>query len=68
MPAILSRKDEEAWLDMDQPINKLLQLLKPYPQNFMEAYSISPLISKKGVEKNTSKLIQVYGYEQAGLF
>ncbi len=68
MPAILSIEDEKKWLDLDQPINQVLQLLEPYPQNLMEAYCISPLISKKGVDKNTPKLIQAFNYKQQGLF
>ena len=68
MPAILSIEDEKKWLDLDQPINQVLQLVKPYPQNLMEAYSVSPLISKKGVDKNTPKLIQAFNYKQQGLF
>ncbi len=68
MPAILHREDERKWLDLDQPINQVLQFLKPYPQDLMEAYSVSPLISKKGVDKNTPKLIKAFSYEQQGLF
>ncbi|MEA1897352.1 MAG: SOS response-associated peptidase [Bacteroidota bacterium] len=68
MPAILSLEDEKKWLDLDQPINQVLQLLEPYPQDLMEAYSVSPMISKKGVDKNTPKLIQAFSYEQQGLF
>ena len=68
MPAILSSEDESKWLDLNQPMKQVLQLLEPYPEDLMEAFSISPLISKKGVDKNTPKLIQAFSYEQQGLF
>lgn len=68
MPAILSIENERKWLDLGQPMNHVLKLLEPYPQDLMEAYSISPLISKKGVDKNTPGLIQVFNYEQQSLF
>ncbi len=68
MPAILSMKDENIWLDLNQPINQVLHLLKPYHQDLMKAIRISPLISKRGVEKNTTRLILPYNYEQENLF
>ncbi len=58
MPAILSSEDESKWLDLNQPMKQVLQLLEPYPEDLMEAFSISPLISKKGVDKTPQSLFK----------
>ena len=68
MPVILSRQDEEIWLDPDREGKEVLKLLKPYPEKFMQAYTISPLISKRGVEKNIPGLINPFEYDSPGLF
>jgi putative SOS response-associated peptidase YedK len=46
MPVILDRKDEDTWLDgeLDDP-EPLLQLLKPYPADTMEAYPVSRAVN-----------------------
>lgn len=41
MPAILHPNDESLWLDMTQPTDKILELLRPYPVSEMEAYQVS---------------------------
>lgn len=45
MPAILKRSDENIWLDpniTDQ--ETLIRILKPYPSELMEAYTVSSLV------------------------
>jgi len=46
MPVILGSKDYEVWLDpLNQQIDALKALLKPYPDTEMEAYPISTMIN-----------------------
>jgi putative SOS response-associated peptidase YedK len=46
MPAILQRKDEEAWLNPDiVETERLLTLLKQYPDTEMEVYPVSPAVN-----------------------
>ncbi len=46
MPAILTPADEDLWLDPDQTdADLLLQLLRPYPDELLEAYPITPAIN-----------------------
>ena len=68
MPVILNEDQEEMWLNPDIPVNEILKLLQPFPEKLMAAHSISPLISKKGVDKNLPELIQPYRYDKPGLF
>ncbi|GEO07477.1 DUF159 family protein [Adhaeribacter aerolatus] len=45
MPVILTSEAEELWLNNDEPVEALLDLLKPYDAAAMKAYPISPLIN-----------------------
>jgi len=44
MPVILHREDEKNWLG-NTAESRLLELLKPYPTEFMEAYPVSTLVN-----------------------
>ena len=68
MPVILSKDNEEIWLDSTLRGEEVLQFLKPYPEDMVDAYTISPLISKKGVDKNIPGLIEPFQYDSPGLF
>ena len=46
MPVILSRDEEEHWLDPDTNISDLQKLLDPYPAKEMEAYEVATLVNK----------------------
>lgn len=45
MPVILPARKESEWLNTTLAVNKLLDLLKPYPANLMLAYSVSTLVN-----------------------
>lgn len=45
MPCILNQSDEDRWLDPTAPIEQLQDILRPYPEKFMEAYPISTLVN-----------------------
>ncbi len=68
MPVILEEEKEGLWLEQNTALDDLLNLLVPYPEGLMEAHSISPLISKRHVEKNIPELIKAFSYDQPGLF
>lgn len=57
MPAILTKENEEIWLDTNiKNENKLTKLLKPYSALEMEAYTVSQAINSP--QNETSKLIE----------
>jgi putative SOS response-associated peptidase YedK len=46
MPVILRREDEEQWLDASRtPFVKAKSLLKPYPDELMDAHDVSPIVN-----------------------
>jgi putative SOS response-associated peptidase YedK len=59
MPVILNKKDENNWLDWQTNLNIVLSLLKPYPENNIEAYPIS--FSVNNPQNNNSSLINPLG-------
>jgi putative SOS response-associated peptidase YedK len=46
MPVILLPEDEEQWLDASRtPFTKAKSLLKPYPEELMDAQDVSPIVN-----------------------
>jgi putative SOS response-associated peptidase YedK len=46
MPVILRPEDEEQWLDASRtPFVKAKSLLKPYPEDLMDAHDVSPIVN-----------------------
>ena len=46
MPAILSPEDYDLWLELDfHGQGKLLEMLKPYPVEDMEAFPVSTVVN-----------------------
>jgi putative SOS response-associated peptidase YedK len=46
MPVILRPEDEEQWLDASRtPFVKAKSLLKPYPEELMDAHDVSPVVN-----------------------
>lgn len=45
MPVILNPEDEEAWLDLKVEASRAVDLLRPYPEDELEAYTVSRLVN-----------------------
>jgi len=46
MPVILQPENEEQWLDASRtPFAKAKSLLKPYPEELMDAHDVSPIVN-----------------------
>jgi SOS response associated peptidase (SRAP) len=46
MPVILQPEDEEQWLDVSRTsFAKAQSLLKPYPEELMDAHDVSPIVN-----------------------
>jgi len=50
MPVILSHKEAKKWLSNEEPVEQLLELLKPAPDGLLEIYPISTYVNKPGNE------------------
>jgi putative SOS response-associated peptidase YedK len=75
MPVILPKKDEQSWIKQDLDIDGAKQLLVPFDETVMEAYTISRLITANDVDPNVPEVMEPYNYseletaqEQATLF
>ena len=50
MPVILDRQDFDLWLSQDADQESLLELLKPYPAEEMEAFPVSSIVNSPSHE------------------
>lgn len=62
MPAILYKKDEEKWIKKTIIKEETMDLLKPYDESKMTAYTISKLITTKDVEVNVPNVLEPFQY------
>jgi len=62
MPAILNKEDEIKWICNDIDKTMVMNILKPFDENKMEAYTISKLITAKGQDPNVSVVIEPFKY------
>jgi putative SOS response-associated peptidase YedK len=59
MPVILSRAQEQLWLDTNAPLSDITRMLEPYPAKEMNAFPISSRIKNPRV--NDAELLQPTG-------
>jgi len=50
MPCILSKEDEDKWLDKETEELELIKLLDPFPEDQIEAYAVSSLINSAKIQ------------------
>ncbi|MCK4902002.1 MAG: SOS response-associated peptidase [Thermoplasmatales archaeon] len=62
MPAILNKEDEQKWISNTINKEELMNLLKPFNEIEMEAYTISKLITAKGVDPNVPGVLKPFQY------
>ncbi|MBK9736075.1 MAG: SOS response-associated peptidase [Saprospiraceae bacterium] len=65
MPAILLKENEKLWLDETLSPKESLQLLIPYPSEYMEAYQVSTMVNNVK-ENNPSLILPVSSQIQEG--
>jgi putative SOS response-associated peptidase YedK len=62
MPAILSKEDEQKWISKIITKEESMNILKPYDEKEMEAYTISKLITAKDEDPNVPEVLKPYQY------
>ena len=69
MPFIVKKKDEMLWISNINE-GEIQNLMRSYDDNFMEAWSVGPLINRKELDKNVEKINSPFLYPelQKGLF
>ena len=68
IPVILRPEDEEQWLDVSRTtFAKAQSLLKPYPDELMDAHDVSPIVNSASTTgRSASNLFQMTRYLAAG--
>ena len=51
MPAVLAKDDEGEWLDPKTPVERLKELLRPYPSDLLNARGVSPRVGSSAVDE-----------------
>ncbi len=67
MPAVLDMSSENKWIDPSVNQTDLLTLLQPARDGFLNAHTISPLVSDQKKNRNTPELIRPYTYTSENL-
>jgi len=62
MPAIIQKADENLWLDLSTATHDAVGLLRPSPEEYLNAHTIGPLVNKRNTDKNTPDLIKPFEY------
>jgi len=67
MPLILEKEVENHWIDPNLKQDELINLIKPFDERFMEAYTISKLINANPKENNQD-IQKPYEYPELAMF
>lgn len=62
MPAILYEKDEQKWISDTITKQEIIDILKPYDEKEMTAYTISKLITSKDKDVNVPSVLKPFQY------
>jgi putative SOS response-associated peptidase YedK len=62
MPAILTRENEQRWINPALSVQEALTILQPYPAELMDCYTISERVNK--VVNNDADLLRPKNYEE----
>jgi len=69
MPAILKPNEAGAWLNKNIKAEEYLNIIKPIEQDYLKAYTVSPVVSNPKNNRNIPEVIKPYNYpEQQLLF
>ncbi len=53
MPVILEKSSETIWMEQSTSLDNALAVLKPCPSEILKAYTVSPLINDRSINRNT---------------
>ena len=62
MPAILEKEDEKKWINKTLSKEETMDLLKPFNESKMTAYTISKMITTKDVDVNVPQVLEPFHY------
>jgi putative SOS response-associated peptidase YedK len=62
MPAILEREDEKKWIGETISKDETMDLLKPFNESKMTAYTISKMITTRDIDVNVPEVLEPFQY------
>jgi putative SOS response-associated peptidase YedK len=69
MPAILTPNGADRWLDQNLETNSFSQVIEPIDPVYLNAYTVSPIVSNPRINRNIPDVLTPYSYpEQQSLF
>ena len=68
MPLIIPKEKEGEWIDKDLKKEQIEQLMLPFDENLMEAWTISKLITNRKESPDKPEVQEKYQYPELGLF
>ncbi len=68
MPLIISPQEEKRWINPDLPTAQIIELMKPYPEEEMEAFTVSQNINSVKNQRNIPSSIHKVEYLPLLLF
>ena len=66
MPVIIEEKDYDTWLSPKATFEDLDNIMQPYDQEKMQAYTISKMITSRSIDPNAPETLQFYLYPELG--
>lgn len=67
MPVILTKENEKRWLEVGGNLEEAIDILVPYDEKKMEAYTISKLITDTNFQINSPEVLEPHHYPELGM-
>ena len=67
MPLIISPRDEKLWVDPNLASQKIIELIKPYNESDMSAYTVSNFVNNARNDRNVPESIEPFEYAELSL-
>jgi len=67
MPLILSREDEKKWIEPNLTPDQISELIKPYPESDMNAYTVSQNVNSARNNRNVPQSMEKIDYPELSL-
>jgi hypothetical protein len=65
MPVFIDKENEKDWLNRDLKKDNVMDLCKPYQDPSMRAYTISKMLTTRGINLNVPQVIAPFNYNDS---
>jgi len=63
MPLILPAGEEKTWMEPSLTLEKIREMMVPFPESGMDAWTISKLVTTRGADTNTPEVKKPFRWE-----